>query len=270
MWYRPPELLLGDVYDSKIDVWSAGCLLAEMFRNEPLFRGRDQETQLQYITELCGTPNESNWPNVGKLERYVTIRDDKPRKLVPVLKQLCSAKRRNMDKPDREIPDTALDLLDWMLTLDPSKRPSVKEAMDHRFFYYQNDVFTDSPKPVPLLIPGWAECHEWQVKRARHARDHHKGHGKGPRGGPQAAGESAHKGQKGMPSSAKGTRSGKGGSDAAQKGSKGGKPPANTSGKPSGKPSGRFDPGGGKAGLGSGKQSGALNMGKPNAPSDNR
>ena len=57
--YRAPELLLAShKYDEKVDVWSVGCIFAEMLQGKPLFAGRNHVEQFCAITELLGTPNE--------------------------------------------------------------------------------------------------------------------------------------------------------------------------------------------------------------------
>jgi len=64
LWYRPPELLLGCVaYGPPVDMWSAGCIVAEMFRRTPLMKGRDEAQQIEMIWRVCGTPTEEDWPS---------------------------------------------------------------------------------------------------------------------------------------------------------------------------------------------------------------
>jgi cyclin-dependent kinase 12/13 len=68
LWYRPPELLYGvDSYGPEVDVWSAGCVLAEMLLKKSLFPGKNELDQIEKIFVICGTPNESNWPGFGSL-----------------------------------------------------------------------------------------------------------------------------------------------------------------------------------------------------------
>ena len=57
-WYRAPELILTRSYDSSIDIWAAGCILAEMLGRKPIFPGKDYVDQLQVICKLIGTPSE--------------------------------------------------------------------------------------------------------------------------------------------------------------------------------------------------------------------
>ncbi|KAJ1499201.1 hypothetical protein HMI56_004528 [Coelomomyces lativittatus] len=63
-WYRPPELLLGSTkYTSAIDIWGAGCILAEMIKKKAMFPGASDADQLDYIFKICGSPNPESWPN---------------------------------------------------------------------------------------------------------------------------------------------------------------------------------------------------------------
>ncbi|CAH8480573.1 unnamed protein product [Schistosoma rodhaini] len=72
LWYRPPDVLLGaKLYTTSIDMWSAGCIFAEMSNaGRPLFPGYDVDDQLQRIFKLLGTPTESTWPSVVELPDY--------------------------------------------------------------------------------------------------------------------------------------------------------------------------------------------------------
>nr|CAH8829476.1 unnamed protein product [Trichobilharzia regenti] len=75
LWYRPPDVLLGaKLYTTSIDMWSAGCIFAEMSNaGRTLFPGYDVEDQLQRIFKLLGTPTESTWPSVVELPDYEYI-----------------------------------------------------------------------------------------------------------------------------------------------------------------------------------------------------
>lgn len=68
LWYRPPELLLGTkFYSTHIDIWSIGCIFAELLTLEPLFYGTNEQSQVKKIFEKLGTPNEEIWPGYTKL-----------------------------------------------------------------------------------------------------------------------------------------------------------------------------------------------------------
>ena len=93
LWYRPPELLLGSevrfsdesvcaqclqvvadvcaqTYGPAVDMWSVGCILAEMIQGRPLFCGQNHIDQLEVIFKLCGTPTHVNWPSHADLPWY--------------------------------------------------------------------------------------------------------------------------------------------------------------------------------------------------------
>lgn len=69
--YRPPELLLGGtIYGTEVDIWSAGCILAEMFIGKTYFRGEDEIAQAQIVFKKCGTPTPEDWPGVENYPWY--------------------------------------------------------------------------------------------------------------------------------------------------------------------------------------------------------
>ena len=73
LWYRAPEVLFGDdAYTASIDIWAAGCVLAEFLKHDPLFPGKTEVTQLELIFKLLGAPNERIWPGWSKLPNVGT------------------------------------------------------------------------------------------------------------------------------------------------------------------------------------------------------
>ena len=69
LWYRAPEVLLGVTYATPVDMWSAGCILAELVSGQPLFPGRNETDQLATIFNLLGTPTEVDWPEESPVLR---------------------------------------------------------------------------------------------------------------------------------------------------------------------------------------------------------
>ncbi|XP_074623425.1 uncharacterized protein LOC141881538 [Acropora palmata] len=156
LWYRPPELLLGEErYGPGIDIWSVGCILGELFTKKPIFPAVQEIGQLELISRICGTPMPAVWPDVIHLPHFHTI---KPKKQY----------RRRVKEEFSFMPADALDLFDRMLTLDPSKRITAEESLQHPFL---KDVVCQNISPPSL--PTWQDCHEmWCKKRRR------KGEGK--------------------------------------------------------------------------------------------
>lgn len=71
LWYRSPELLLGSCsYTTAIDLWSVGCLFAELLTLRPLFPGKKESSVLQMIFDKCGVPTEEIWPGVSSLKNF--------------------------------------------------------------------------------------------------------------------------------------------------------------------------------------------------------
>ncbi|KAL6646155.1 hypothetical protein ACP70R_017763 [Stipagrostis hirtigluma subsp. patula] len=123
LWYRAPEVLLGAThYSTPVDMWSVGCIFAELVTNQPLFAGDSEVQQLLHIFKLLGTPNEEVWPGVSKLPNWHVYPQWKPSKLSSVVPGLDA---------------DGLDLLEKMLQYEPAKRISAKKSMEHPYF---NDV----------------------------------------------------------------------------------------------------------------------------------
>ncbi|KAJ8939728.1 hypothetical protein NQ314_011014 [Rhamnusium bicolor] len=121
LWYRAPEVLLGSArYSCPIDMWSLGCIFAEMATKRPLFQGDSEIDQLFRIFRVLKTPTEDLWPGVSTLPDYkATFPNWTSYNLAGQIKNLDS---------------TGLDLLQNMLIYDPAKRISAKKVATHPYF----------------------------------------------------------------------------------------------------------------------------------------
>ncbi|KAH8506835.1 hypothetical protein Peur_044001 [Populus x canadensis] len=156
LWYRPPELLLGTTkYGPAVDMWSVGCIFAELLHGKPIFPGKDEPEQLNKIFELCGAPDEFNWPGVSKIPWYNNLKPTRPMK-------------RRLREVFRHFDRNALELLEKMLTLDPSERISAKDALDAEYFW------TDPLPCNPKSLPKYEASHEFQTKKKRQQQRQHE------------------------------------------------------------------------------------------------
>lgn len=125
LWYRPPELLLGEKeYGPEVDMWGAGCIIAELWTGQPIMQGQTEQEQLNLICNLCGSITPDKWAGVVKLDLYRQLR------LPEGQKRKIRERLRHFAKDSH-----ALDLLDKLFILDPSKRATSEDALDHDFFW---------------------------------------------------------------------------------------------------------------------------------------
>ncbi|KAL0809847.1 hypothetical protein ABMA28_011336 [Loxostege sticticalis] len=118
LWYRPPEVLLGASYNTAVDVWSCGCVLAELHTRSPLVAGTSDSDQLHCIFRLIGRPSRQEWPdNVSIVPD--SFPDYHAQDLADVLPN---------------IHPNALDLIKKMLVFDPSKRLTALDCLEHPYF----------------------------------------------------------------------------------------------------------------------------------------
>ncbi|WVQ79056.1 cyclin-dependent kinase 1 [Cryptococcus sp. DSM 104549] len=121
LWYRAPEVLLGSRhYSTAIDMWSVGCIIAEMATRQPLFPGDSEIDEIFKIFRILGTPDEEVWPGVKSLPDYKpTFPQWHPVELSDVVKGL---------------DEHGMDLVAQTLVYDPAHRISAKRALQHRYF----------------------------------------------------------------------------------------------------------------------------------------
>uniref|UniRef100_J3LDW5 [RNA-polymerase]-subunit kinase n=2 Tax=Oryza brachyantha TaxID=4533 RepID=J3LDW5_ORYBR len=138
LWYRPPELLLGATdYGVAVDLWSTGCILAELLAGKPILPGQTEIEQLHKIFKLCGSPSEEYWAK-AKLPDVTLFKPQRPY-------------RRKIAETFRDFSPPALDLLDTLLAIEPSHRGTAAAALDSDFF--RTKPLACDPARLPKLPP---------------------------------------------------------------------------------------------------------------------
>lgn len=134
-WYRPPELLYqARFYSGAVDVWSMGVVFAELVRRDFFMPGNTDLEQVDLIANVFGTPTEDNWPGVSKLPGYI-----KPGDSADVKRGWPQSL---WDAEFGLVGPQGIQLLRFMLALDPRKRATAKQVLEHSWW-------TADPKPTP-------------------------------------------------------------------------------------------------------------------------
>ncbi|KAK7257205.1 hypothetical protein RIF29_31009 [Crotalaria pallida] len=152
LWYRPPELLLGATYyGAAVDLWSTGCILAELYAGKPIMPGRTEVEQLHKIFKLCGSPSEDYWRK-SKLPHATIFKPQQPY-------------RRCVSETFKDFPAPALALMETLLSIDPADRGTAASAL-------RSEFFTTKPLPCdPLSLPKYPPSKEFDAKvRVEEAR----------------------------------------------------------------------------------------------------
>jgi len=157
LWYRAPDVLLGSrTYNTSIDVWSCGCIFAEMISGVPLFRGRDNQDQLLHIMRIIGTPDDRVLRKIATDSPEITI------------KQYPKYPKLSFQQVLPKASPQAIDLLERLLQFDPSKRITATEALSHPYF-----TSTASPSYGPSPTPGSMPPPQFNFPHP-HAHAHHQ------------------------------------------------------------------------------------------------
>lgn len=152
-WYRAPEImLLLTRYSTAVDLWSVGCILAEMFINCPLFPGKDYRHQLLLIFQYLGTPMGEDLRSVGltRARSYIG--------LLPVFDPVDVPSffnnhyRRIRKYGPQPVSPCGLDLMTRLLSFDPARRLTAVEALEHPYVAEYHDIL-DEPEAELVLLP---------------------------------------------------------------------------------------------------------------------
>ncbi|TEB36507.1 Pkinase-domain-containing protein [Coprinellus micaceus] len=149
-WYRAPEIMLAFTqYNTAIDVWSIGCILAELMLGKPLFKGKDYVDQLNKILDVLGSPEERIVRKIGSDKAQAYVRSLPFKKTIPF--------RRLLPTADSE----ALDVMSKMLAFDPSDRIDVFQALEHPWLAAYHD---EADEPTCLTkFERWRELEKLET-----------------------------------------------------------------------------------------------------------
>jgi serine/threonine protein kinase len=170
LWYRAPELLLGfKNYNFGVDMWSIGCVFAELVTGQVLFQAKTEQEACELLFSICGSPNEETMPGCTQTGKY-TVFENRPRKLREhILDQLAKnnlVEGVNADTSVAKIlTEDWFDLLDNLLAYDHNKRLSAKQALQHPFFTGPDQV--KPCLPSELLLKELGDQHEFITKAER-------------------------------------------------------------------------------------------------------
>ncbi|KAJ7151453.1 Pkinase-domain-containing protein, partial [Mycena crocata] len=160
LWYRAPDVLLGSrTYSTSIDLWSCGCIFAEMISGMPLFRGKDNNDQLLHIMKILGTPSH---------QQFAKMLKDSPE---IVLKEFPPLPKMNLAQVLPKASPAALDLLERLLKFDPSERISAADALSHPYFTETTNT-APNPSPGSMAPPNFNFPHP----NPRHQQPQHQQH----------------------------------------------------------------------------------------------
>jgi mitogen-activated protein kinase 1/3 len=140
-WYRAPEIMLNARgYYKPIDIWSVGCILAEMIGGRPLFPGKHYIEQINLILNVVGSPDEGDLTSIvnERARNYVSL--------------LPTRKRTPWKQLFPNASDLSLNMLDYLLTFNPNRRVTVEEALKHPYLAQYYDPSDEPIAPHPFTF----------------------------------------------------------------------------------------------------------------------
>ncbi|KAM9076118.1 mitogen-activated protein kinase 13 isoform 3-T3 [Megaptera novaeangliae] len=138
-WYRAPEVILSWMrYNQTVDIWSVGCIMAEMLTGKTLFKGKDYLDQLTQILKVTGVPDAE----------FVQKLNDKAAK--SYIQSLPQSPKKDFSQLFPHASPQAADLLEKMLELDVDKRLTPSQALTHPFFESCRDPEEETEAQQPF------------------------------------------------------------------------------------------------------------------------
>ncbi|KAJ7978463.1 Protein kinase superfamily protein [Quillaja saponaria] len=138
LWYRPPELLLGSTdYGASVDIWSVGCVFAELLVGKPILQGRTEVEQLHKIFKLCGSPPDEYWKK-SRLPHATLFKPQQP---------YDSCLRETF----KNLPSANVNLLETLLSVEPYKRGTASSALSSE--YFKMKPYACDPSSLPVYPP---------------------------------------------------------------------------------------------------------------------
>ncbi|XP_073295435.1 protein IMPAIRED IN BABA-INDUCED STERILITY 1-like isoform X2 [Primulina huaijiensis] len=138
LWYRPPELLLGStIYGTSVDLWSVGCLFAELLIGKPILQGRTEVEQLHKIFKLCGSPPDDYWKK-SKLPHATIFKPQHPY-------------NTSLWQTFKDLPEAAVTLIETLLSVEPHKRGTAASALTSE--YFKTKPYACDPSNLPKYPP---------------------------------------------------------------------------------------------------------------------
>ncbi|OMO86685.1 hypothetical protein CCACVL1_09529 [Corchorus capsularis] len=162
LWYRPPELLLGSTdYTAAVDLWSVGCVFAELLLGKPILQGRTEVEQLHKIFKLCGSPPDDYWKK-SRLPHATLFKPQQP---------YDSCLRETF----KDLPPSAVNLIETLLSVEPYKRGTASSALASE--YFTTKPYACDPSSLPVYPPSKEidAKHREEAKRKKIS-----GRGRGP------------------------------------------------------------------------------------------
>jgi len=175
LWYRAPELLLSDVhYTPAVDMWSVGCVFAELLFNKPIFTGKNEMEQWFQIIEVCGwnCERESAWTSTlrdkdGLVAAMKSKSKPFPRKLKSKFAHFLKTELVDKRKNAKYLDEEGFKLLDALLTVNPTKRVSAKDGASSPWFRSQ-------PVANPPNLSRYQSSHDYEQRQLRKNANYNK------------------------------------------------------------------------------------------------